>query len=658
MRRLVLDVQEDSASSTTLEGLAHVGVSLASSRRAIVGLGAGCSTSAGIPVRVRSSKLVEFLVLIHARACRISVRLAPRPPPRPPHRPLPPPPRLTMHRACLSKRPSSSSPTRHSCSPTRVPITSASWRNCGAPCAAPALAPSCRARRAKSAPSTHRRNSTPCSPSSTSAASCNASTRRTSTGSNAARASLWSTSRRWRRRRRRRRAAGPITSAPSRRGGCARGRGRPMGARWRRERESSCRCMADSKRSCAAHAGGGRSGGSGTRKRSRRARRLNALAAAHGVRPFCLDSLGIVTAQLLTFGVQPYAVTSRRMRSKRLTTVSPLAFLRPAVLLYDDPHSSSSSAASLIASLAAKDLAHEPDLLLVAGTSLRIPGFAKLVKRFAGRVGRNGGLRVLVNRDGVGKEWEGVFDYHGAHAVPLVSQACQSCWADASHAVVGDTNWFAAHMVDWLDVLSAAEASEHTATTAKTETSPGRTLFAPLPARPAYGLHSPAPSSSSVVTRLSLPTTPPRSSPFPLPASASPPPPALAKRARPAPVESVVEDERSPPPLPTPPSSALLAPVALPLPEPTHGVRRVSSTPRAATPRPPKRRRLSNPPGAAAPLAPLPPRMSAAELLARAAARAAREKLERKRAKRERRAKREERRRRREEVPEAGLGEA
>ena len=112
--------------------------------------------------------------------------------------------------------------------------------------------------------------------------------------------------------------------------------------------------------------------------------------------------------------------TSRRQRLKRTTSLSPLAFLRPAVVLYDDPHSSSSSSSSIIASLASTDLINEPDLLLVAGTSLRIPGFKKLVKRFAARVKKGGGLRVLVNREPVGKEWDSVFDYHCAsHLHPL-----------------------------------------------------------------------------------------------------------------------------------------------------------------------------------------------------------------------------------------------
>lgn len=120
----------------------------------------------------------------------------------------------------------------------------------------------------------------------------------------------------------------------------------------------------------------------------------------------------------------PIAVQTRLRASKRTTTSSTLSFLRPAIVLYDDPSPSSlslSSAASslLDVDLSAPDPAHLPDFLLVAGTSLRIPGFKNLVKEVAKTARRRGGLCVMVNREGVGKEWEGVFDYHCALFVLL-----------------------------------------------------------------------------------------------------------------------------------------------------------------------------------------------------------------------------------------------
>lgn len=53
--------------------------------------------------------------------------------------------------------------------------------------------------------------------------------------------------------------------------------------------------------------------------------------------------------------------------------------------------------------------------MIVMGTSLKIPGFKKLVKEFAKAVKARGGVRVLVNREEIGgkAEWKDVFDYQG-----------------------------------------------------------------------------------------------------------------------------------------------------------------------------------------------------------------------------------------------------
>ncbi|GAA5897957.1 hypothetical protein JCM8208_003202 [Rhodotorula glutinis] len=327
-------------------------------------------------------------------------------------------------------------------------------------------------------------------------------------------------------------------------------------------------------------------------------------------------------------------VTSRRERLKRTTSLSPLAFLRPAVLLYDDPHSSASSASDLIASLASSDLAGEPDLLLVAGTSLRIPGFKKLVKRFSARVGRSGGLRVLVNREAVGKEWDGVFDYH----------------------FVGDVDDWADDMVDWLDTLAVAVPEPEpepgsTSPLALVDTPPPSSPFAPLPARPVHGLYSPAPSSSSTSAMLSLSTTPLRPAPVPLHDSTTLAP-ASAKgscRWSPSPSPSCSpEPAHEVQPLPTPPpSSVVLAPVPLPPPRPrprsiTAHVQPVAQPTASSDPaRPLKRRRLEKRAPSSASSG-----MGIAELLARAAVREARDKVERRRDKAARRAKRERRRER------------
>ena len=72
-----------------------------------------------------------------------------------------------------------------------------------------------------------------------------------------------------------------------------------------------------------------------------------------------------------------------------------------------------SFAGDLIADIACYDLKRRPDLLIVMGTSLKIPGLKTLVKQLSASVRESKtGKCVFVNRTDVGKEWETVFDYH------------------------------------------------------------------------------------------------------------------------------------------------------------------------------------------------------------------------------------------------------
>ncbi|GAA5870970.1 hypothetical protein JCM3774_003492 [Rhodotorula dairenensis] len=103
----------------------------------------------------------------------------------------------------------------------------------------------------------------------------------------------------------------------------------------------------------------------------------------------------------------------RSARGQRSLSSLDKAFLRPAITLYDEP--SPGAAAVEIGDLALSD--SDPkrgaDLMLVMGTSLRIPGFKALVKEFAKTVRARGGCCILVNRDEISSksEWNSVFDY-------------------------------------------------------------------------------------------------------------------------------------------------------------------------------------------------------------------------------------------------------
>ncbi|TDL17876.1 DHS-like NAD/FAD-binding domain-containing protein [Rickenella mellea] len=92
--------------------------------------------------------------------------------------------------------------------------------------------------------------------------------------------------------------------------------------------------------------------------------------------------------------------------------------LRPAIVLYDEPHPQGDD----IGAIQTADLARKPDMLIIMGTSLKVHGLKKLVKEFAKAVQACGagqradsGLRgkvIFVNMTPPSSEWDGVIDYY------------------------------------------------------------------------------------------------------------------------------------------------------------------------------------------------------------------------------------------------------
>jgi NAD-dependent histone deacetylase SIR2 len=82
--------------------------------------------------------------------------------------------------------------------------------------------------------------------------------------------------------------------------------------------------------------------------------------------------------------------------------------LRPAIVLYNEEHPNGET----IGQLQLSDLKKRPDLMIVMGTSLKIPALKKFIKEAARAIhSRPGGCVVFVNRTSPTKEWEKVFDY-------------------------------------------------------------------------------------------------------------------------------------------------------------------------------------------------------------------------------------------------------
>ncbi|KAI8148855.1 DHS-like NAD/FAD-binding domain-containing protein [Fennellomyces sp. T-0311] len=82
--------------------------------------------------------------------------------------------------------------------------------------------------------------------------------------------------------------------------------------------------------------------------------------------------------------------------------------LRPDIVLYNEEHPNGEK----IGLQQCSDIRKRPDLLIVLGTSLKIPALKKFVKLAARTVhSTKNGITILVNKTPPTKEWEHVFDY-------------------------------------------------------------------------------------------------------------------------------------------------------------------------------------------------------------------------------------------------------
>ncbi|KAJ2663478.1 NAD-dependent deacetylase hst3 [Coemansia sp. RSA 1200] len=90
--------------------------------------------------------------------------------------------------------------------------------------------------------------------------------------------------------------------------------------------------------------------------------------------------------------------------------------LRPDIVLYNEVHPQG----ELIGELSEYDLKRRPDLLIVIGTSLKIPGIKRMIREMSrcvhscsARAKRAGaGKTIFINKDEPPRGWDDVFDYH------------------------------------------------------------------------------------------------------------------------------------------------------------------------------------------------------------------------------------------------------
>ncbi|KAJ7361521.1 DHS-like NAD/FAD-binding domain-containing protein [Mycena albidolilacea] len=117
----------------------------------------------------------------------------------------------------------------------------------------------------------------------------------------------------------------------------------------------------------------------------------------------------------------PECLERAEARIARSARTIKVGSLRPAIVLYDEPHPLGDD----IATIQSADLSRKPDMLIIMGTSLKVHGLKKLVKEFAKTVHSLApsspakakkwvGKVVFVNRTPPGAEWAGIIDYHVA----------------------------------------------------------------------------------------------------------------------------------------------------------------------------------------------------------------------------------------------------
>ncbi|KAI9484019.1 MAG: DHS-like NAD/FAD-binding domain-containing protein, partial [Benjaminiella poitrasii] len=104
----------------------------------------------------------------------------------------------------------------------------------------------------------------------------------------------------------------------------------------------------------------------------------------------------------------PQCETFEAERARQGKRQLAMGTLRPAIVLYNEEHPNGDH----IGQLQMTDLKKKPDLMIVMGTSLKIPALKKFIKQAARIIhSKPGGCVVFVNRTSPTKEWDKVFDY-------------------------------------------------------------------------------------------------------------------------------------------------------------------------------------------------------------------------------------------------------
>jgi len=158
--------------------------------------------------------------------------------------------------------------------------------------------------------------------------------------------------------------------------------------------------------------------------------------------------------------------------------------LRPAIVLYDEPHPLGDD----IGTIQTIDIARKPDMLIIMGTSLKVHGLKKLVKDFAKVVHATGtgttpngtpkvqkswqGKVVFVNKTPPGSEWSDIIDYHIAGETDAWANKVLEDWKK-----MRPSDWEIQQTLDHIDESSGFKVVKDTATKTKGKGESGLGFF-------------------------------------------------------------------------------------------------------------------------------------------------------------------------------------
>ncbi|KAG1850622.1 DHS-like NAD/FAD-binding domain-containing protein [Suillus subalutaceus] len=179
----------------------------------------------------------------------------------------------------------------------------------------------------------------------------------------------------------------------------------------------------------------------------------------------------------------PECTSRSEARVARSARALKIGTLRPAIVLYDEPHPLGDD----IGTIQTMDIARKPDMLIIMGTSLKVHGLKKLVKDFAKVVHTTGtgttpsgtpkvqkswqGKVVFVNKTPPGSEWSDIIDYHVAGETDAWTNKVLEDWKK-----MRPSDWEVQQTLDHTDESNGFKVIKDTISKTKGKVAPKRNI--------------------------------------------------------------------------------------------------------------------------------------------------------------------------------------